>query len=200
MADETKPEETAEKDPAAKEATEAPKPAEAPPSALGKILGIFSFIPKFYQQNKMLSLIIGGVAILLIVGGITAYFLFSKKAPEESEKTTIEYSLQYYPLPDLKLSIRKENDAIGYLVIGLTLKISAEIKVEEFKKKEPEILDVLHTYLTSVSFNTLDNSSQNCLTSSVGLERLRENIIRRINIALTPLKVDTVLFRKLICQ
>lgn len=203
MADENSPEEKQEANQPPEKSEEAPKPAEAPPSKLQKLFGVFSFlsfIPKFYQERKKLSLIIGGVTLFLIVGGITAYFLFLKKHSDESENSPIDYSTIYFPLPDIKLSIRRENDTLGFIVIGLTLKISADVKMEEFRKREPEILDLLHTYLTSVTFNNLDKSNEHCLTSSTGLERLRENIIRRINIALSPLKVDTALFRKLICQ
>ncbi len=205
IADEKNPDGNEETEATSEEDTkDAPKPAEALPSKKKRLLKIFSFlsfIPKQHKQHKLLSLIVVGVLILTTMGGVAGYyFIFSKKHPEETESSTIEYSSVYFPLPDLKIAIRKENNTIGYLVIGITLKISAEIKIEDFRKREPEILDILHTYLTSVSFNNLDKSNEHCLTSSAGLERLRANIMRRINIALPPLKVDTVLLRKLICQ
>lgn len=169
------------------------------PRALLRCFAFLAFIPRFYQHHKILTLIIAVISLLIIAGvSVTYFWLFRHKA--EPESSSIEYSSTYFPLPELKLSIHKENDALGYLVIGITLKVASNAKLEEFKKKEPEMLDILHTYLTSITFDNLDKSSKNCLTSSVGLERLRENLIRRINIVLAPLKIESVLFRKLICQ
>jgi flagellar FliL protein len=112
----------------------------------------------------------------------------------------LQYTASYYPLPELKLSIKRSDDNLGYLIIGLTLKISSDVKPEDLRKKEPEILDTLHAYFASITLDSLAASSATSLVSPVGLERLRQNLIKRLNTILSPIKIESILFRKLITQ
>jgi flagellar basal body-associated protein FliL len=170
-----------------------------PPKGLRKYLGFLSFIPRFYTQHKLLSIMLGIVLVLGIAGAATAYFLFWRSATSV-ETTTPQYNVSYYPLPELKLSVKKDEENLSYLVIGLTLKLPEGVKPNDLHKKEPEILDALHTYFSSITIDSLGSSAAKSLVSPVGLERLRQNIIRRLNTILAPLKIESVLFRKLITQ
>lgn len=170
-----------------------------PPKGLRKYLGFLSFIPRFYTQYKLLSIMLGIVLILAIAGATTAYFLFWRNIPPV-DTTTPQYTASYYPLPELKLSVKKDKENLSYLVIGLTLKLPEGVKPNDFHTKEPEILDALHTYFSSITLDSLGSSADKSLVSPVGLERLRQNLIRRLNTVLAPLKIESILFRKLITQ
>jgi flagellar basal body-associated protein FliL len=171
-----------------------------PPKGLRKYLGFLSFIPRFYTQHKLLSIILGIILILAIAGGAAVYFLFLRTPANAPQETAIQYNASYYPLPELKLSVKKDEENLSYLVIGLTLKLPEGLKPENFHKKEPEILDALHTYFSSITLDSLGSSPSKSLVSPVGLERLRQNLIRRLNTVLAPLKIESILFRKLITQ
>ncbi|QOL19969.1 flagellar basal body-associated FliL family protein [Candidatus Bodocaedibacter vickermanii] len=166
---------------------------------LRKYLGFLSFIPRFYKKYTVLSIAISLVLILAIAGSAAMYFLFWNKK-ETSEDQPIQYAASYHALPELKLSIKRSDDNLGYLIIGLTLKLPVDVKPEELRKKEPEILDALHTYFASITLDSLGASAATSLVSPVGLERLRQNLIRRLNTVLLPIKIESILFRKLITQ
>ncbi len=169
------------------------------PSGRSKYLGFLSFIPRFYSQHKFLSMTLGIVLIIAIAGGTAAYFLFLRTS-SSTEEVALRYNASYYPLPELKLSVKKDEEHLSYLVIALTLKLPRGAIVDDFHKKEPEILDALHTYFSSITLDSLGPSSVKSLASPVGLERLRQNIIRRLNTVLAPLTIESILFRKLITQ
>jgi flagellar basal body-associated protein FliL len=158
-------------------------------------------VPYAYTHHKILTLISGATFLLLIMAS-TIYFIYlSPSTTIEKENTeVIQYNTNYYPLPELKLRIQREDDNFGYLVIGLTLKLPGNTKIEDYRKLEPEILDVLHTYLSSISVESFASSTTTSFTSPVGLERIRQNITRRLNTILSPLMIESVLFRKLITQ
>lgn len=164
-----------------------------------RYFGFLSFIPNFYKKYTFLSIAIGLVLILTTGGSATLYFLFWNKK-ESSEDQAIQYASSYHALPELKLSIKRNDDNLGYLIIGLTLKLPSDIKPEDLRKKEPEILDALHTYFASITLDNLGASAATSLVSPVGLERLRQNLIRRLNTVLSPIKIESILFRKLITQ
>lgn len=180
--------------PETQESAEPPKK-----KGLRKYFGFLSFIPRFYKKYTVLSIAIGIVLILAIVGSTVMYFLFWRHS-ETSEDQAVEYTASYHPLPELKLSIRRNDESVGYLIIGLTIKLPSGIKSDEFRKKEPEILDALHTYFASITLDNLGASAATSLVSPVGLERLRQNLIRRLNTVLSPIKIESILFRKLITQ
>lgn len=165
-----------------------------------KYINPFPFLLNLYAQYKWLTLIGGGAFVLLISAAISYLIYSSFFSHKEESLDTLQYSVNYYPLPELKLRIRREEDTFGYLVIGLTLKLPVNGKVDDYRKAEPEILDLLHTYLSSISVNEFSASATTSFTSPVGLERLRQNIIRRLNTVLAPLTIESVLFRKLITQ
>ncbi len=166
---------------------------------LRKYFGFLSFIPQFYKKYTVLSIAISIVLILAIVGSVVMYVLFWNKK-ETSEDQPIQYAASYHALPELKLSIKRNDESLGYLIIGLTLKLPSDVQSEELRKKEPEILDALHTYFASITLDSLSASAATSLVSPVGLERLRQNLIRRLNTVLSPIKIESILFRKLITQ
>ena len=172
------------------------EPAETPKkTGLRKYFSFLSFFPLFYKKYTLLTIAISLVLIL----AIAAYILFWHSAGT-SEDQPIQYAASYHALPELKLSIKRSDENLGYLIIGLTLKLSSDVKLEELRKREPEILDALHTYFASITLDSLGASAATSLVSPVGLERLRQNLIRRLNTVLSPIKIESILFRKLITQ
>lgn len=76
------------------------------------------------------------------------------------------------------------------------LRVSLEVKdpklEEDLKTLAPRIEDTFQVYLREVRPSDL--------TGSIGLYRLREELLKRVNVAVFPAKVDAVLFKDLIIQ
>jgi len=201
MADETP--QPGNEDPATSEAQVEPEEtAESlPKKGFLQYINPISLISSLYAKSKLLAFVVIGV-FLLIIAVIVVYFLFLRTPNTENTQPeeVIQYSTNYYPLPDVKLRMKRENNSPGYLLIGLTLKLPANAKIDNYRKMEPEILDSLHTYLSSISLDDFSNSKVISFSTTVGLERIRYNITKRLNTILSPLVVESVLFRKLITQ
>jgi flagellar FliL protein len=170
-----------------------------PKNIIEKVLKI---IKNLYEEKKIIFFAIVGVILFLILG-LLFYFLYWK--PTHSEKKDEEVAIQtvsgYIPLNDFKLRLKKGHEGkVGLLVIGLTLKLPAKAKAEEYKKFEPDIVDTIQTYLSSLKADDFSANKVNWFNSPVGLERLRYHLTMRVNLAIAPLTVETVLYRKLIVQ
>ena len=63
---------------------------------------------------------------------------------------------------------------------------------EEIKPMMPRIMDTFQTYLRELRPTDLDGSA--------GLYRLKEELTRRVNIAIAPNKVNAVLFKEIVVQ
>lgn len=173
-------------------------------STLGTILGYINpipFVAKAYAQHKLITIIAGVITLLILIGILVFVLLFRHPAPEKTdEPETLVYNANYYPLPDIKMRIKRNDESTGFLIIGLTLKLPAKEKAEDIKKYEPEIIDTLHTFFSSVHSTDLSSNNEQTFISPVGMERLRNSILHRVNTILSPLKIETVLYRKVIVQ
>ena len=92
----------------------------------------------------------------------------------------------------LNLSPEMPQDKIRYAKVRLALELKDSKVEEEVKPLMPRVEDALQVYLRELRASDL--------TSSVGLFRLREELLRRVNIALFPTKVEAVLFKDVIVQ
>ncbi|MGU3664379.1 flagellar basal body-associated protein FliL [Methylobacterium sp. A49B] len=92
----------------------------------------------------------------------------------------------------LNLSPEMPQDKSRFAKVRLALELKDSKVEEEVKPLMPRVEDALQIYMRELRASDL--------TSSVGLFRLREELLRRINIALFPAKVEAVLFKDVIVQ
>lgn len=92
----------------------------------------------------------------------------------------------------LNLSPELPQDKARYAKVRIALELKDSKVEEEVKPLMPRVEDALQVYMRELHASDI--------TSSVGLFRLREELLRRVNIALYPAKVDAVLFKDVIVQ
>ena len=64
--------------------------------------------------------------------------------------------------------------------------------VEQVKPLMPRVMDAFQTYLREMRPNDLEGSA--------GLYRLRDELTRRVNLAVAPTKINAVLFKEIVVQ
>lgn len=92
----------------------------------------------------------------------------------------------------LNLSPDQPQDKARYAKVRIALELKDAKAEEEVKPLMPRVEDALQVYMRELRASDI--------TNSVGLFRLREELLRRVNIALYPAKVDAVLFKDVIVQ
>ncbi|MEE7447171.1 flagellar basal body-associated protein FliL [Methylobacterium radiotolerans] len=92
----------------------------------------------------------------------------------------------------LNLSPDLPQDKARFAKVRITLELKDAKVEEEVKPLMPRVEDALQVYMRELRASDI--------TNSVGLFRLREELLRRVNIALYPAKVDAVLFKDVIVQ
>ncbi|MCJ2061967.1 flagellar basal body-associated protein FliL [Methylobacterium sp. J-088] len=92
----------------------------------------------------------------------------------------------------LNLSPDLPQDKTKYAKVRLALELKDAKVEEEVKPMMPRVEDALQVYMRELRPSDL--------TSSLGLFRLREELLRRVNIALYPARVEAVLFKDVIVQ
>ena len=146
--------------------------------------------------NKMV--LIGGAAAVLLLGGGGAYFLLftGESGPSAEAVAAIEAAKEptafYYDLPPMILNLSSTEGSAAYVKLAVALEMSDQRMIELIEPNMPRVLDAFQTYMRELRVSDLQGSA--------GLYRLKEELQRRINIAVYPARVDDVLFKNVIVQ
>jgi flagellar FliL protein len=171
---------TAPSDLEGEEGKSADKPAGG--SFIGRLLG------RFKGMSRKQMMIYGGGALLVILLGVGAMMMFggSKKEEVAAPKAV------YHELPEMIVNLAAGNERPQYLRVKITLEVDDAKVVELLRPALPRVLDTFQVHLRELRATDLEGSA--------GLFRLREELTRRVNHAIAPVKIRAVLFREVVVQ
>ena len=89
---------------------------------------------------------------------------------------------------NLNTGSRKSN----FLKISVALELDDEATIERLQTVMPRIIDNFQVYLRELRIEDLSGSA--------GIERLREELLLRVNAAIRPAEVRDVLFKEMLVQ
>ena len=146
--------------------------------------------------KSKLKLIVMAVAALAILGGGAAtWFLFFRHHDEEAhaEMAPPPKPPVYVEVPEMLVNLAgAAGDRILYLKVKVVLEVKEERQIEAIKPTMPRVTDIFQTYLREL--RAVD------LNGSAGLFRLKEELTRRVNVAVAPTQVNAVLFKEIVIQ
>ena len=145
-------------------------------------------------QSKLKLIVIAVGVLLLLGGGAAAYFFFSKhKGEEQAEVAPPPKPPSFVEVPDLLVNlVGSPGDRVQYLKVKIVLEVKEEKLVEAIKPTLPRVSDIFQTYLRELRPSDLNGSA--------GLFRLKEELTKRVNVALAPNQVNAVLFKEIVVQ
>lgn len=94
----------------------------------------------------------------------------------------------YFTLPDVVANIESPDGRASYLKMKLTFEVGDEETVELLKESMPRVNDILQGFMGELRPEDL--------SSSAGDYQLRLEILRRINLILSPHKINAVLIEE----
>jgi flagellar protein FliL len=142
-----------------------------------------------------LKLIIAIVGVLAVLGGGAAtYFMFFKHSGEEMHAEAPPAKPPVFvDVPDMMVNLAgAPGERVQYLKVKLILEVREEKQIEAIKPSLPRVTDIFQTYLRELRPTDLNGSA--------GLFRLKEELTRRVNVALAPIPVNAVLFKEVVIQ
>lgn len=136
--------------------------------------------------------------LLLLGGGGAAAFLTGAldgllgKGGEDKVVEAPPAPSHFYDLPDLLVNLSNEGRRVSYLKLSVSLELPGESAVARIEAVMPRIVDNFQVYLRELRMEDLQGSA--------GMQRLREELITRVNLAAHPVVVRDVLFRQMLVQ
>ncbi len=149
--------------------------------------------------NKKL-LIIAAVALVALLGvGAGAYFfLFASKPAthlakaKEAQLPLVPPKVVFYNVPDIVVNIQSQNGNPTYLKLAVALELKNAKEEQGIKVLMPRIVDQFQSYLRELRVSDLQGSES--------VMRVKEELMRRINVAVAPYRVQDVLLKEMIVQ
>ena len=161
----------------------------APKKGLGKILGLL-------KTKKGLMIAIPVLLLLLGGGGAGTYFFLLNK-PDSKEAKAEEVPLTppkvaFSDMQDILVNIQSNDGTPAYLKLGVSLELEDDAQKAAITPLMPRITDQFQAYLRELRLDDLKGSA--------GVLRLKEELLRRVNVAAAPYKVRDVLLKEMIVQ
>jgi flagellar FliL protein len=144
-----------------------------------------------------LKLIIAAVGLLVILGGgATTWFLFFRGGHGGEAKQAEAHAAAkpvFMDVPEMLVNlVGLPGERVQYLKVKVVLELKEDKQLEAIKPTLPRVTDIFQTYLREL--RPVD------LNGSAGMFRLKEELTRRVNVAVAPNAVNAVLFKEIVIQ
>ena len=142
--------------------------------------------------GKKKLIVIGAAAfiVLLAAGGGGYFFLMAAKKDEAAVKKTVAF----LDIREMTVNLTQgpQADRAQYLKLKVALEVTDPKVVMTLTPLLPRIEDAFQVYVRELRASDLEGSA--------GVYRLKEELLRRVNMAVYPSKVDAVLFKEIVVQ
>ena len=149
-----------------------------------------------------LFIIIGAAAIVVLLAGAGLYiFLSSSAAPATEEgahgalpEGAVDTGHTFiFNLPPMIVNLNNEEGQTGaFMKLTVALEVANQEMMLEIQPRMAKVVDAFQVYLRELRRSDLEGSA--------GVYRLKEELLRRVNVAIYPSHVESVLFKEILVQ
>lgn len=98
----------------------------------------------------------------------------------------------FVDLPDLLVNLRSDGKRMRFLKLRVALEVDGDKTAEGIKTLTPRVMDSFQMYLRALSVDEVQGSA--------GMQKLKEEMMARVNLAIEPHRVRDVLFKEMLVQ
>ena len=158
-----------------------------------------------------LFIIIGAAAIVVLLGGAgLVFFLSSGSAPAEGEHGaaaadghgaaatdghggTAAGHTFIFNLPPMIVNLNgEEGQKEAFMKLTVALEVANEETMLAIQPSMAKVVDAFQVYMRELRRSDLEGSA--------GVYRLKEELLRRVNVAIYPTRVESILFKEILVQ
>jgi flagellar protein FliL len=166
--------------------------------------------PDAGAKKKKLIMMAGGGALALLLMGGGGYWFMSKGKKDQAQVAAADGKpgdarsapaggpkkpSAFLDLPEMTINLAaggSQADRQQFLRMKVSLEVAEQKVATEIQPMMPRVVDTFQIFMRELRPQDLDGSA--------GLYRLKEEMTRRVNVAVYPARVDAVLFKELMVQ
>jgi flagellar FliL protein len=145
-------------------------------------------------RKKLIIMALAGAIGLGAVGGGGWWFFLRKKPDAGMEAKAAKKQVAFVEMKEMMVNLAQTQgvDRQNYLKLKIALEVGDPKTVPEIQPLLPRIEDTFQVFVRELRPNELEGSA--------AVIRLKEELLKRVNIAVYPAKVDAVLFKEILMQ
>ncbi len=148
------------------------------------------------KKSKKLLFILAPIILLVLGGGgyfaASSFGLLGETQEVASNKEQPQAPAYYHELPELVVILSSKEKKAHFLKMKIALEVADVRVAEALQPNLPRVLDLFQVYLRELRAQDLEGSQ--------GIYRLKEELLKRINLAVHPSRVNRILFKEIIVQ
>lgn len=142
-------------------------------------------------------LIIGaaGLIVLLLAGAALYFFVFAGRSSDAARAQAAAVPDSFiFNLPTMTVNLAPDEGAKTdqFLKLTVALEVANEGVMKDIQPRMAKVIDAFQVYLRELRKSDLEGSE--------GVYRLKEELRRRINVAIFPAQIDGILFKEILVQ
>jgi flagellar FliL protein len=148
-------------------------------------------------SRRLLIMGAAGVIVLLLAGAALYFFVFAgKTATADAAKTQMAAAAPesfIFNLPSMTVNLNDDGAAGDqFLKLTVALEVANESVMKDIQPRMAKVVDAFQVYLRELRKSDLEGSE--------GIYRLKEELRRRVNVAIFPSQIDGILFKEILVQ
>lgn len=143
--------------------------------------------------RKLLIIGLAGVIVLLVAGAGLYFFVLAKPAALDTHIADVPESF-IFNLPTMTVNLNNDGgtETDQFMKLTVAIEVADEETMKEIQPRMAKVVDAFQVYLRELRKSDLEGSA--------GIYRLKEELRRRVNIAIYPSQIDSILFKEILVQ
>jgi len=152
--------------------------------------------PVAKNGRRRLIIIIAAAAVLaiLMIGAGLYFFLGVGKSTDAKPAAAAMAapSSFIFNLPEMTINLNTDGNSQSFMKLTVALEVANEQMMTQIQPRMAKVVDAFQVYLRELRPSDLQGSA--------GIYRLKEELLRRVNVAIAPAEVDSILFKEILVQ
>ena len=144
--------------------------------------------------RKLLIFAAAGLIVLIAAGAGLYFFVFAGRGtPETTAAAHAVPETFIFNLPAMTVNLNDDGaEGDQFLKLTIALEVADESVMQEIQPRMAKVVDAFQVYLRELRKSDLEGSA--------GIYRLKEELRRRVNLAIFPAQVEGILFKEILVQ
>ena len=146
--------------------------------------------------RKLIIFAAAGLIVLLAAGAGLYFFVFAGRGAEEAARAQALAAVPetfIFNLPAMTVNLNDDGaEGDQFLKLTIALEVADETVMREIQPRMAKVVDAFQVYLRELRKGDLEGSA--------GIYRLKEELRRRVNLAIFPAQVEGILFKEILVQ
>jgi flagellar FliL protein len=142
-------------------------------------------------RGKLIIIIAAGLIAVLGIGAVL-YFVVGIGKPPAAAAVAGPAQGFIFNLPEMTVNLNTDGHNQSFMKLTVAIEVADQQMMADIQPRMAKVIDAFQVYLRELRPSDLQGSA--------GIYRLKEELLRRVNVAIAPAQIDGILFKEILVQ